>query len=81
MDKRKIQPCLRCGSERVEVVDWYFMDSRASYFRCECKNGHKWDEWLDTREEAIARWNDRPTSELCEYFIAPDFCGAKDGCR
>jgi hypothetical protein len=25
-----------------------------------CGNGHAWDEWLDTEEEAVSSWNESP---------------------
>jgi len=54
----RILPCLRCGSAKVKVKVCEWDDSKT--MRCECENGHAWDEWLDTEAEAIAAWNERP---------------------
>lgn len=54
----KILPCLRCGSDKVKVKACEWDDSKT--MRCECENGHAWDEWLDTEDQAIVAWNERP---------------------
>lgn len=54
----RILPCLRCGSDKVDIIKHWHID-HASY-QCQCEKYHAWDEWLDTEAEAIAAWNERP---------------------
>jgi len=55
----KMLPCLRCGSNKIEVTSWEPGDNGRISYRCECENGHSWDEWEDTIPEAINSWNER----------------------
>ena len=56
----KMLPCLRCGSNIVEIKEWYCGDNAEPYYRCQCALEHEWDEWHDTKDKAIAAWNERP---------------------
>ena len=55
-----LRPCLRCGNQDIEVEEWYCGDNSVPFFRYGCKNGHTWDEWFDTKEEAENAWNEIP---------------------
>jgi hypothetical protein len=55
----KILPCLRCGSENIQIEAWDPDCKKHCAYRCFCENRHYWDEWLDTEEEAIKAWNER----------------------
>jgi hypothetical protein len=59
----KLKKCLRCGSEDIELEEWYCGDSSIPYFRYRCRR-HAWDEWLDTKEEARDSWNERPKKRV-----------------
>jgi hypothetical protein len=56
----KLQPCLRCGVDDVEVREWFLGDATVPLFRCECANGHVWDEWFENKDDAIKAWNEKP---------------------
>jgi hypothetical protein len=53
-----LQTCLRCGSDRIKLEEWYCGDSPKPLFRYGCESGHWWDEWCDTEEEARIAWNE-----------------------
>jgi hypothetical protein len=58
---KDILPCPRCGAE-ARLIQYETGDCHPeSHYRCECKNGHSWDEIIDTPEEAVKAWNERPT--------------------
>jgi hypothetical protein len=63
----KITNCKRCGA--TPTIETY--DGR-EYFRVKCENGHAWDEWLDTEEEAIEAWNEEPAllQDIRGYLVA-----------
>lgn len=63
----KLLPCMRCGSNKITVIKHWFDDDNHLSYRCMCERGHAWAEWLDTEDEAIAAWNERP---VCIYSHA-----------
>lgn len=55
----KITNCKRCAA--IARIATYRDDCDCElYFRVECENGHAWDEWLDTEQEAVEAWNEEP---------------------
>lgn len=64
MDKATPGPCLRCGSSKTRLEYFSRDDDCENGCRIICENGHAWDEWLDTEEEAIAAWNEKPGIHL-----------------
>ena len=55
----KYLPCLRCGTSKIVLLISEAYPGRKLY-QCECENGHSWNEWCDTPEEARNAWNERP---------------------
>jgi hypothetical protein len=66
--------CLRCGNPSISVEEWYCGDNPKPYFRCQCANGHAWDEWAKTKDEAIDAWNaareDMPDPEAVRALVS-----------
>jgi hypothetical protein len=59
--KNPLKPCLRCGNIDIEIHPWFdVLDGSETAYRCACGNGHYWDEWLNTIEDAVNAWNERP---------------------
>jgi len=58
----KPNPCPRCGDSDIQIVPWDRLEEQHTEYRCECGGGHKWDEWLDSKEEAVKAWNERASS-------------------
>ena len=52
--------CLRCNSPNIFIEKYYSDSSTQNLYRCSCENLHRWDEWCDTKDEAIDLWNERP---------------------
>jgi len=55
-----ILPCLRCGGNKITILNHFFDGDTHTKYQCMCEKYHAWDEWLDTKAEAIAAWNERP---------------------
>ena len=60
MNNMHKQPCLRCGNENIKVVEITYGIGIQKYYKCECGNRHSWDEWSNTKIEAINSWNEKP---------------------
>ena len=60
-DTVKALPCLRCGSNDIKCIGLEGDYSKDLYpYKMQCSNGHDWDEWCETEQEAIELWNARP---------------------
>lgn len=53
-----LRPCPRCGVTKFDEDTLDFSDSNTTYYRVMCINGHAWDDWSDTMEEAMDVWNE-----------------------
>jgi hypothetical protein len=52
-------PCPRCGAvaEPKSEREFNGIQYGRLFWRCECKNGHKWRKWYLDLEDAIKAWN------------------------
>ncbi len=61
--------CPKCGTWHMHIDTWYVGDNPIPSYRVMCGNGHAFDAWSDTEEEAIADWNDQPHIDMLEARI------------
>ena len=52
-----LRPCPRCGSTQFDESTLE-NDCCIVGYRVMCINGHAWDEWSDTIEDAMDVWNE-----------------------